>query len=231
MRLGRACLERSSGDPRAISAGRCGQRPARRWPGRSRRSIRGGRCSVAATATAWVQRSCVRRRSAATTAVCGPASRRPPARTGRPWRVWRRRADLVGEVAGQALVAGVDLGVHPRVAAQQGFDAFGAHGSSVVHAARTGRPCPEHPAVAVADHGRRTCTSVPSIRRVTPWAAASANTSAKVSSRMPGRSGTAKPAGRAGAGPRARPGSPWTGQPEHHRQHLVRELEAHTPPG
>src|SRR6266536_3374891 len=66
----------------------------------------------------------------------------------------RRRADLVGEVAGQALVAGVDLGFDLRVAAQQVFDAFGAHGGGVVHAARTGRPCPQHPAVAVADHGR-----------------------------------------------------------------------------
>jgi len=51
-------------------------------------------------------------------------------------------------------VAGVDLGVDLRVAAQQVLDAFGAHGSSVVHAARTGRPCPQHPAIAVADHGR-----------------------------------------------------------------------------
>ncbi|HVB41472.1 MAG TPA: hypothetical protein VNF47_02045 [Streptosporangiaceae bacterium] len=41
--------------------------------------------------------------------------------------------------------------------------------------------------------GRRTRTSVPSIRSSTPWEAAWANTSASVRSRSPGSPGTAKP--------------------------------------
>jgi hypothetical protein len=41
--------------------------------------------------------------------------------------------------------------------------------------------------------GRRTCTSVPSIRSFTPSAAAQANTSASVARRSPGAPGAANP--------------------------------------
>src|SRR6266851_2324742 len=53
-----------------------------------------------------------------------------------------RGGDLAGEVAGQALVSGVDVGGDAGVAARQVLDALGAQRGGVVHAARADRPEP-----------------------------------------------------------------------------------------
>ena len=53
-----------------------------------------------------------------------------------------RGGDLAGEVAGQALVSGVDVGGDARVAAKQVLDPLGAQRGGVVHAARADRPEP-----------------------------------------------------------------------------------------
>jgi hypothetical protein len=52
------------------------------------------------------------------------------------WRVlagfFRRGADLGGEVAGQALIAGIGLGLDAGMAAEQVFDPAGAQRSDIV---------------------------------------------------------------------------------------------------
>jgi hypothetical protein len=60
---------------------------------------------------------------------------------------------LVGERLGQALIAAVDRGRDGGMLAQQVFDAVGLGRGLVVHGARAYRPCPQGPAVAVADGG------------------------------------------------------------------------------
>src|SRR5205823_3892485 len=55
------------------------------------------------------------------------------------WRVLagflRRGADLAGEVTGQALIAGIDLGLDIGMAAEQVFDPLRAQRGDVVHPA------------------------------------------------------------------------------------------------
>ena len=60
-------------------------------------------------------------------------------------------ADLAGEVTGQALIAGINLSVDIGMAAQQVFDAFGAHRGDIVHPAGPERVQPQQPARPVAD--------------------------------------------------------------------------------
>src|SRR5207247_9528441 len=64
-----------------------------------------------------------------------------------------RGGDLAGEVAGQALVSGVDVGGDTGVAAEQVLDALGAQRGDVVHAARADRAEPQQPSPAIADGG------------------------------------------------------------------------------
>jgi hypothetical protein len=102
----------------------------------------------------------------------------------------RRGADLAGEITGQALVARIDLGPDIGMAAEQVLDAVGAQRGDIMHPPRPERSQPQQPALAVADRGgldgvlllpdtnarrlarptrgRRSCTSVPSIRSFTP---------------------------------------------------------------
>jgi IS605 OrfB family transposase len=119
-------------------------------------------------------------------------------------------------LVGQAAVAVVDLGSHAGVLVELLGDALGAHGGLVVHPAWAPGSGPRGAALAVADRGRlddvlpalagdegssagptrpwaATWVSIPSIRKVTSSAAAQANTSSRVRSRMPSRSGTANP--------------------------------------
>jgi hypothetical protein len=92
-------------------------------------------------------------------------------------RFLRWGADLAGEVTGQALIPGVNLGFDP-VAVQQVFEALGAQRGNVMHPAGPERTQPQQPALAAADWivfcfflpdtnarrpgrfaaGRRTCT-------------------------------------------------------------------------
>ena len=115
------------------------RRPARRWRCRCHRSIRVVRCSAGGCATAWARRWRARadplgglrgdgRFQASVTSV------------GVVLRFQGRGVDLVGEVAGQALVRGVDVGGDLGVPAEQVDDALGAQSGGVVHAAWAERP-------------------------------------------------------------------------------------------
>jgi len=72
----------------------------------------------------------------------------------RGWSLSWAGIDLVGEVTGQALVAGVDLGGDLGIVPQQIGDTFGAYGGGVMHPARAHRTKPQQPAGTVADRGR-----------------------------------------------------------------------------
>ena len=110
-------------------------------------------------------------------------------------RLQRRGADLVGERLSQSPVPGVDLGLYLREPLEQVADAVGLQRRLVMHAARPERAGPqggtglvgddggllgvllllprdERPGPGRPGEGRRTCTSVPSIRSVTPSDAA-----------------------------------------------------------
>src|SRR5690242_19910503 len=63
----------------------------------------------------------------------------------------RRGADLGGEVAGQALAAGIDLGLNIGVTAEQVLDPVSAQRGDIVHPAGPERARPQQPAPAVAD--------------------------------------------------------------------------------
>jgi hypothetical protein len=141
------------------------------------------------------------------------------------------------------------------VAAQQVFDAFGANGGGVVHAARTGRPCPQlRPSPSPTTVGLIVfCFFLPDTNALRParWPAGSAHLhfgavdpqgdalGGGVGEHVgQGLKPDARPVGHGEAplceqGPDLVDGPGHRGpvNPEHHCQYLVGELEAHTPPG
>ena len=125
-----------------VSGGLPGRRPARRWPGGSRRSGPAARSSAATPATAYARRWRARRRSAGRTAACGPAARLQAPRVARPWPAWSAARGPDRQCLGQTPVAGIDRGVDGVVSPQQLLDPLGLDRRLVVHPTWPHRPGP-----------------------------------------------------------------------------------------